>query len=107
MEKGWRAGEKSRRKRGGGRGRVDEGWVGRVYSVYGVYRVYKQMGYLNTYTLYTLYIMYYHNTRRISIKVQPLCTLETSSDLVFNALFNHGYHSIRPLNKYVFLQICS
>ena len=40
-------------------------------------------------------------------KLQPFCTWRTPSDIVFDALFNHGYHPIQPLNKYVFLQTSS
>ena len=51
--------------------------------------------------------MYYHNTRIMSTKSQPLCMLRRPFDIVFNALFNCGYHLIQPLRKYMILQTCS
>ena len=47
------------------------------------------------------------STRIISIKIYPLCTLRTPSAIVLNALFNHGYHPIQPLQTYMSLQIRS
>ena len=43
--------------------------------------------------------MYYHNTRIESTKIQTLCTLKISFDIVFDDLFNRGYHPIQPLQN--------
>ena len=47
--------------------------------------------------------VYYHNTCIKSTKIEAFCTLRIPFDIVFNALFNRGYHPIQPLQKYMFL----
>ena len=77
-------------------------YVYSVYSVDSVYSVYNV--YYTVYTMYTVYIAesYYHNIVMTWNKIQPLCTLRTPFDLVFNDIFNHGYHPIQPSHKYMF-----
>ena len=70
-----------------------------VYNVYNAYNVY------NVYNVHNV-----NNVHSIIItltKIQPFCTLRTPSDIMFDALFNYGYHPKRSLLKYMFLQICS
>ena len=58
-----------------------------IYNVYNVHNVY------NAYNVYNVYNV--HNVYNIVItltSIQPFCTLRTPSDIVFNALFNYGYH---------------
>jgi hypothetical protein len=47
--------------------------------------------------------VYYHNTLIKSTKIEACCTLRIPFDIVFNALFNRGYHPIQPLQKCMFL----
>ena len=51
------------------------------------------------YTVYTMYTLYYHKTRIKSTKIQALGTLKIPFDIVFDALFNRGYHPIQPLQN--------
>ena len=53
--------------------------------------------------VYKVYTVYYHNTRIKSTKIQALCTLQISLDIVFDALFDRACHPIQPLQKYKFL----
>ena len=43
----------------------------------------------------------------ISTKIHPCCTLRTPSDIVFDSLFNHGYHPIQPSHKYIYIYVFS
>ena len=77
-----------------------------VYDVYNVYNVYSVDNVYNVYYVYNVYNVYngynVQNVYNIFItltKIQPFCILRIPFDIVFDALFNRGYHPIQPLQN--------
>ena len=80
-----------------------------VYTVYIVYNVYVIHHVYNVYNVYSVHYVYnvynIHNVYNIIItltKIKAFCTVRTPFGIVFDALFNRGYHQIQPLQNICF-----